>query len=195
MDWRCLRPAPRREADDHASAARILFRHFPDYFNRPARGLPDDFLSLAYPRPFWGHGRRSGSRARRGSGVARVAHAAGSRASTRPPVPPWAPSACSRSLPYTAEALAERAGVGDILAGGIDDAELAEPRVNIAIAARLNADLLEMFDGAPPAGDCVLQRGGRIGAGDWWAATRGPARGISSSTASPTPKRATSRGR
>ena len=158
-------------ADDHASAARILFRHFPDYFNRPARGLPDDFLSLAYPRPFWD----TVVEAARAHGADPVLLVSLMRRESR-----FDPAARSpvgavgllQIMPYTAEALAERAGVGDILAGGIDDAELAEPRVNIAIAARLNADLLEMFDGARlPV--IASYNAGEDRAGDWWAAARG----------------------
>ena len=159
------------EAGDHASAARILFRHFPDYFDRPARGLPDDFLTLAYPRPFWD----TVVEAARAHGADPVLLVSLMRRESR-----FDPAARSpvgavgllQIMPYTAEALAERAGVGDILAGGIDDAELAEPRVNIAIAARLNADLLQMFDGARlPV--IASYNAGEERAGDWWAAARG----------------------
>ena len=158
-------------ANDHASGARILFRHFPDYFNRPARGLPDDFLSLAYPRPFWDTVVESAG----AHGADPVLLVSLMRRESR-----FDPAARSpvgavgllQIMPYTAEALAERAGVGDILAGGIDDAKLAEPRVNIAIAARLNADLLEMFGGARlPV--IASYNAGEDRAGDWWAAARG----------------------
>ena len=158
-------------ADDHASAARILFRHFPDYFNRPARGLPDDFLSMAYPRPFWDTVVESA----RAHGADPVLLVSLMRRESR--FDPAARSAVGavgllQIMPYTAEALAERAGVADILAGGIDDAKLAEPRVNIAIAARLNADLLRMFGGARlPV--IASYNAGEDRAGDWWAAARG----------------------
>lgn len=159
------------EADDHASAARILFNHFPEYFSRPARGLPDDFLSMAYPRPFWDTVVESA----RVHGADPVLLVSLMRRESR--FDPAARSAVGavgllQIMPYTAEALAERAGVGDVLAGGIDDAELAEPRVNIAIAARLNADLLQMFDGARlPV--IASYNAGEDRAGDWWAAARG----------------------
>jgi len=159
------------EADDHASAARILFGHFPAYFNRPARGLPDDFLSMAYPRPFWDTVVESA----RAHGADPVLLVALMRRESR--FDPAARSAVGavgllQIMPYTAEALAERAGVGDVPAGGIDDATLAEPRVNIAIAARLNADLLEMFDGAHlPV--IASYNAGEDRAGEWWAAARG----------------------
>jgi soluble lytic murein transglycosylase-like protein len=159
------------QADDHASAARILFRHFTDYFNRPARGLPDDFLSMAYPRPFWDTVVESA----REHGADPVLLVSLMRRESR--FDPAARSAVGavgllQIMPYTAEALADRAGVGDILAGGIDDATLAEPRVNIAIAARLNADLLELFDGARlPV--IASYNAGEDRAGDWWAAARG----------------------
>ena len=158
-------------AGDHASAARVLFNHFPAYFDQPARGLPDDFLTLAYPRPFWATVVESA----RAHGADPVLLVSLMRRESR--FDPAARSAVGavgllQIMPYTAEALAERAGVGDILAGGIDDATLADPRVNIAVAARLNADLLEMFDGAHlPV--IASYNAGEDRAGDWWAAARG----------------------
>ena len=114
------------QAGDHASAARVLFNHFTAYFNRPARGLPDDFLSMAYPRPFWDTVVDSA----RAHGADPVLLVSLMRSESR--FDPAARSAVGavgllQIMPYTAEALAERAGVGDILAGGIDDATLAEP--------------------------------------------------------------------
>ncbi len=159
------------QANDHANAARILFRHFTDYFNRPARGLPDDFLSMAYPRPFWDTVVESA----RAHGADPVLLVSLMRRESR--FDPAARSAVGavgllQIMPYTAQALADRAGVGDILAGGVDDAELAEPRVNIAIAARLNADLLQMFGGARLPVIASYNAGEDL-AGDWWAAARG----------------------
>lgn len=159
------------QAGDHASAARVLFNHFAAYFNRPARGLPDDFLKMAYPRPFWDTVAESA----RAHGADPVLLVSLMRSESR--FDPAARSAVGavgllQIMPYTAEALAERAGVGDILAGGVDDATLAEPRVNIAIAARLNADLLELFDGARlPV--IASYNAGEDRAGEWWAAARG----------------------
>ena len=158
-------------AGDHAAAARVLFNHFPDYFQRPARNLPDDFLTMAYPRPFWD----TVAAAARAHGADPVLLVSLMRRESR--FDPAARSAVGavgllQIMPYTAEALAERAGVGGVLAGGVDDAELAEPRVNVAIAARLNADLLALFDGARlPV--IASYNAGEERAGDWWAAARG----------------------
>ena len=159
------------QAGDHASAARVLFSHFTAYFNRPARGLPDDFLRMAYPRPFWD----TVVEAARTHGADPVLLVSLMRSESR--FDPAARSAVGavgllQIMPYTAEALAERAGVGEILAAPLDDATLAEPRVNIAIAARLNADLLEMFDGARlPV--IASYNAGEERAGEWWTAARG----------------------
>lgn len=158
-------------AGDHAAAARVLFNHFPDFFQRPARNLPDDFLTMAYPRPFWD----TVTAAARAHGADPVLLVSLMRRESR--FDPAARSAVGavgllQIMPYTAEALAERAGVGGVLAGGVDDAELAEPRVNVAIAARLNADLLALFDGARlPV--IASYNAGEERAGDWWAAARG----------------------
>lgn len=159
-------------AGDHASAARVLFSHFAAYFNQPARGLPHDFLTLAYPRPFWDTV-VDAARTHRADPVLLVSLM---RRESR-----FDPAARSmvgavgllQIMPYTAEALAERAGVGDILGpDGVDDATLADPRVNIAIAARLNADLLALFDGARlPV--IASYNAGEDHAGDWWNAARG----------------------
>ena len=126
---------------------------------------------MAYPRPFWDTVAESA----RAHGADPVLLVSLMRSESR--FDPAARSAVGavgllQIMPYTAEALAERAGVGDILAGGVDDATLAEPRVNIAIAARLNADLLELFDGARlPV--IASYNAGEDRAGEWWAAARG----------------------
>ena len=159
------------QAGDHASAARVLFNHFTPYFNRPARGLPDDFLRMAYPRPFWD----TVVEAARAHDADPLLLVSLMRSESR--FDPAARSAVGavgllQIMPYTAEALAERAGVGEILEAPLDDATLAEPRVNIAIAARLNADLLALFDGARlPV--IPSYNAGEDRAGEWWAAARG----------------------
>ena len=159
------------QAGDHANAARVLFNHFTPYFNRPARGLPDDFLRMAYPRPFWD----TVVEAARAHDADPLLLVSLMRSESR--FDPAARSAVGavgllQIMPYTAEALAERAGVGEILEAPLDDATLAEPRVNIAIAARLNADLLALFDGARlPV--IPSYNAGEDRAGEWWAAARG----------------------
>jgi soluble lytic murein transglycosylase len=74
-------------------------------------------------------------------------------------------------MPYTAEALAERAGVGYILTNGIDDTVLADPQVNIAISARLNADLFQLFEGnILPV--IASYNAGEDRVAEWWTGTR-----------------------
>ncbi|MXZ73424.1 MAG: transglycosylase SLT domain-containing protein [Acidobacteria bacterium] len=158
-------------ARDHASAARVLFASFGGFFSQAATGLPDDFWAIAYPRPFW-------------PTVVGAADAHGSdpvllvslmRRESR--FDPDARSAVGavgllQVMPYTAEALAERAGVAEVVTpAGVDEAILADPRVNVAIAARLNADLLALFDGEHlPV--MVSYNAGEDHAGDWWNAAR-----------------------
>ena len=158
-------------AGDHASAARVLFASFGAFFSQAATGLPDDFWTIAYPRPFW-------------PTVVDAADAHGSdpvllvslmRRESR--FDPDARSAVGavgllQVMPYTAEALAERAGVAEVVTpAGVDEAVLADPRVNIAIAARLNGDLLALFDGEHlPV--MVSYNAGEDHAGDWWNAAR-----------------------
>jgi len=40
-------------AGDHTSASTLMSSYFGPYLQRPARDLPDDFWSLAYPRAYW----------------------------------------------------------------------------------------------------------------------------------------------
>lgn len=156
-------------AGDHASVTRILVNHFGAFLQRPARGLPDDFWTLVYPRPFWdmvvdsAHTHRADpvlllSLMRRESRFDPTARSAVGAVGLL------------QVMPYTAEALAERAGVNYILSRGIDDASIADPVVNIAIAARLNADLLAMFDGNRlPV--IASYNAGEDHVAEWWAGT------------------------
>ena len=74
-------------------------------------------------------------------------------------------------MPYTAEALAERAGVGEILDDGVDEAALMRPSVNTAIAATLTGNLLDLFDAAI-APVIASYNAGEDRVALWWAATR-----------------------
>ena len=158
------------EAGSYSSVSRILVNHFGTFLRRPARGLPDDFWELVYPRPFW----NAVSAAARSRSVDPVLLLSLMRQESR-----FDPEARSplgalgllQIMPYTAEALAERAGVGEILNGGVDEAALMQPSVNTAIAATLTGNLLEMFDAAiPPV--IAAYNAGEDRVALWWAATR-----------------------
>ena len=156
-------------AGDHASVTRILVNHFGAFLQRPARGLPDDFWKLVYPRPFWDTVVDS-AQTHRADPVLLLSLMR--RESRFDPTARSAVGAIGllQVMPYTAEALAERAGVNFILSRGIDEATLADPAVNIAIAARLNADLLEMFDGNHlPV--IASYNAGEDHVAEWWAGT------------------------
>ena len=158
-------------AEDQASVSRILANHFLAFLQRPAHGLPEDFWELAYPRPFWDDVSRAGDR----QAVDPMLLTSLMRQESR-----FDPTARSpvgavglfQIMPYTAESLAESADVGDIIDDGrVDEAALARPSVNAAIAARLTANLLEMFDGtvAPVA---ASYNAGEERVAVWWAASR-----------------------
>jgi soluble lytic murein transglycosylase len=40
-------------AGDYTSSSTLMSTHFGQYLQRPARNLPDDFWTLAYPRAYW----------------------------------------------------------------------------------------------------------------------------------------------
>lgn len=156
--------------NQYASVTQILVTHFGPYLQRPAQGLPPDFWTLVYPRPFWQtvtdaageHGANPElllSLMRRESRFDPEARS------------PVGAIGLLQIMPYTAEALAERAGVGHILTNGIDDTVLADPQVNIAISARLNADLFQLFEGnILPV--IASYNAGEDRVAEWWAGTR-----------------------
>ena len=159
------------KAGNYTSVSRILANHFGAFLQRPARGLPADFWTLVYPRPFW----ETTYRSARSHGVDPVLLLALMRQESR-----FDPAARSpvgaiglyQIMPYTAEALADSAGVGEIIgADGVDETALTNPAVNSAIAARLNANLLEMFDSAI-APVIASYNAGEKRAAIWWAAAR-----------------------
>ena len=159
-------------AGDHAAVARVVVNHFGGFLNRPARGMPGDFWTLVYPRPFWETVVQSAG----AHGVDPTLLVSLMRQESR--FDPKARSAVGavgllQVMPYTAEALAARAGVGRILKpDGLDEAALTDPAVNTAIAARLNADLLELFDGVR-APVIASYNAGEERVADWWEGARG----------------------
>ena len=159
------------DAGDYASVARVLVNHFGAFMQRPATGLPADFWALVYPRPFWETVRASADR----HGVDPTLLVSLMRQESR--FDPSARSAVGaigllQVMTYTAAALAESAGVGHILGDhGVDETALADPAVNTAVAARLNANLLEIFDGAvPPV--IASYNAGEERVAIWWASAR-----------------------
>ena len=159
------------DAGDYASVARILVNHFGRFLLQPAQELPDDFWTLAYPRPFWDDVRRAGT----AHGVDPLLLVSLMRQESR-----FDPDARStvgaiglfQIMTYTAEALAQRAGVADQFEDEtVDEAVLAQPAVNTAIAARLTGDLLVMFDGAT-APVAASYNAGEERVAVWWATSR-----------------------
>lgn len=156
------------EAGDHARVSRLLVNHFGRFLLAPAEGLPEDFWQLAFPRPFWTDIGAAGRR----HGVDPLLLAALMRQESR-----FDPAAKSpvgaiglfQIMPYTAEALAESAGVRDAFADGFDEAALELPRVNTLLGARLTGSLLGQFGGstAPVA---ASYNAGEDHAAVWWAA-------------------------
>ena len=159
-------------AGDHAAVARVVVNHFGGFLNRPARGMPADFWTLVYPRPFWDTVVQSAG----AHGVDPTLLVSLMRQESR--FDPEARSAVGavgllQVMPYTAEALAVRAGVGRIMKpDGLDEAALTDPAVNTAIAARLNADLLELFEGVR-APVIASYNAGEERVADWWEGAQG----------------------
>ena len=159
------------DAGQYASVARIVVNHFGTFLARPARDLPADFWRLVYPRPFWDAVQSAAT----SHDVDPVLLLSLMRQESR--FDPNARSAVGaiglmQVMPYTATALARRAGVAEILTErGVDETTLTEPEVNLAIAARLNGDLLALFDDAlPPV--VASYNAGEDRVAIWWQAAR-----------------------
>ena len=159
------------DAGDYASVARILVNHFGRFLQQPARDLPDDFWTLVYPRPFWDDVRHAGTT----HGVDPLFLVSLMRQESR--FDPEARSTVGaiglfQIMTYTAEALAPRAGVADVLGPvTVDESVLAQPEVNSAIAARLTGDLFGLFDGAA-APVAASYNAGEERVAIWWATSR-----------------------
>ena len=158
-------------AGDYTTVTRLIVNYFGTFLNRRAHGLPNDFWTLVYPRPYW----------ETIVNAADVHHAdpllllSLMRRESR--FDPQARSIAGaigllQLMPYTAETLAKRAGFANIVKpDGVDSEMLTDPNVNIAIAARLNADLLEIFEGQRlPV--IASYNAGEDHVIEWWRAAR-----------------------
>ena len=160
------------QANSYANVGRILVNHFSPFLQRPSLGLPDDFWRLVYHRPFWDAVTQSGTN----HAVDPFLLVSLMRQEAR-----FDPNARSnvgaiglfQIMTYTAEALAHRAGVPTVLDNGsVNELTLAHPAVNSAIAARLTAALLAIFDGAN-APVAASYNAGEDRVAIWWAAASG----------------------
>jgi soluble lytic murein transglycosylase-like protein len=158
-------------ASDYANVARILANHFDQFLRQPAQGLPDDFWTLVYPRPFWDEVRHAGAM----HTVDPLLLVSLMRQESR-----FDPDARStvgaiglfQIMTYTAKALAPRAGVADVLKPeALNESVLAQPAINAAIAATLTGDLLDLFDGAA-APVAASYNAGEERVAVWWATSR-----------------------
>ena len=157
-------------AGDHASAARIVAIRFSGFLERPAVGLPPDFRALAYPRPFPDVVAASAEAHRVDARLLYALMRQESRFDPRARSPVGA-IGLLQIMPYTAATLAVSAGVGYIVTdAGIDEDALTDPRINTALAARLLANLSELFDELPPI--VASYNAGEERVARWWRAAR-----------------------
>jgi len=155
---------------NHASAARIMAIRFAEFLERTAVDLPSDFRALAYPRPF----PDEVAAAAEAHGVdARLLYALMRQESRFDPDArsPVGAIGLLQIMPYTAATLAASAGVGYIVTdAGIDEDALTDPRINTVLAARLMANLSELFDELPPI--VASYNAGEERVARWWRAAR-----------------------
>ena len=158
------------DAGDHAEVSRIMTNHFGRFLWQPARGLPDDFWRLVYPRPFWNEVQAAAGEV----GVDPVLLLSLMRQESR-----YDPAARSpvgaiglfQIMPYTATALGRAAGLDGMFEDSVDETALMRPSVNTAIAARLTGNLMARFDGeiAPLL---AAYNAGEERVETWWSASR-----------------------
>lgn len=174
------------DAGDYRRVMTLLVNHFGTYLQQDADGLPDDFWRLAYPRPYWDV-----------IGTAAAAHdvdplllfALMRRESRFDPQARSAVGAIGllQVMPYTAAQLKNRAAAAAERAAAAspapspdqtstrlapDEAALAAPATNAAIAAALVARLVREFDGAL-APIVASYNAGEARTGAWWRAAPG----------------------
>ena len=158
-------------SDDHASVTRILVSHFGTFLQRPASGLPADFWEMVYPRPFWQSVITASTMHKADPFLLVALMRRESRFDPKARSPVGAVGLL-QLMPYTAMALAERAGVGHIVTpDGINEETLQEPVINISLSARLNADLLAMFN-QQQLPVIASYNAGETHVSEWWQATR-----------------------
>jgi len=146
----------------------ILVNHFGQFLRQPAKGLPDDFWKLVYPRPFLSDVEDAGE----ATGVDPLLLYALMRQESR-----FDPNARSlvgalglmQIMPYTAEELRVTAGLQNVL---LDEEVLLQPRVNTRLGATLMRRLLTMFEGAVAPVTASYNAGEDLAA-VWWQAADG----------------------
>ena len=152
-------------AGDHTSASTLMSSHFGPYLQRPARGLPDDFWSLAYPRAYWPEVSMAGVRhkvdpllmlglARQESHFDRTARS------------PVGAVGLFQVMPYTAIELDP-----SFTAPGAME-RLLEPEVSAELAAKLLASLQNRFQGAT-APTIASYNADKERVQVWWDAAKG----------------------
>ncbi len=152
-------------AGDYRDALSLVGAYFGRYLDGPSTGMPDDFLTLVYPRAFLDEVTAAAS-ARRVDPLLMLALM---RRESR--FDPEARSAAGATglfqiMSYTADALAPQAGIADP-----DEDLLTDPPANATIAAALVRKLLDLFGGhAAPV--MAAFNAGEDRTGAWWRAGR-----------------------
>ena len=154
------------QAGDYRDALSLVGTYFGRYLEGPATGMPDDFLSLVYPRAFLSEVGPVAAAQR----VDPLLMLALMRRESR--FDPNARSAAGATglfqiMSYTADKLAPEAGIADP-----DEDLLTEPPANATIAAALVRKLLDLFGGhAAPV--MAAFNAGEDRTGAWWKAAHG----------------------
>ena len=144
----------------------LLASYFGRYLEGPASGMPDDFLSIVYPRAFWSEVRPV-AEARRVDPLLMLAIMR--RESRFDPAARSATGATGlfQIMSYTAAELAPEAGIEQT-----DEEGLLHAPTNATLAAALLRKLLDLFDGrATPVVASFNAGEDRVGA--WWQAAQG----------------------
>lgn len=127
-------------AGEHRQAVRTIYNHFLPYLNKPADGLPNDFWKLYYPRPFLSDVVDATEKNELDHHLMFSLMRQESRfdASARS----WVGAiGLFQIMPYTAKEIGPRIGFDTL-----EEDDLYQPGINIAIAARVADDLLNLFE-------------------------------------------------
>lgn len=128
------------KAGNHIKAVRTIYNNFRSYLYQKTEGLPEDFWTLYYPRPYWQE--VSASAAKHNIDPALLVSLMRQESRFDPNAKSWIGAiGLFQIMPYTAEEIAPQIGMEKI-----SEEDLYQPEINVAVAAELASRLFQYFD-------------------------------------------------
>ena len=127
-------------AGNHIQAVRTIYNNFRTFLYQRSDDMPSDFWTLYYPRPYWDE--VSASAVKNNIDPAFLVSLMRQESRFDPNAKSWVGAiGLFQIMPYTAEEIAPQLGLGSI-----EEEDLYQPEINVAIAAELASRLFEYFE-------------------------------------------------